>query len=556
MLTPQQIEAVRKEIGFQPSAPTSSPVAQVARLREAAAQFDAEKEASKGFLERTGEDLKKRGADILDTFKQQGRKEITTPESAVRIAGDVIGGIGDIIGQIASPVIKPVFESIAQTEIGKSAFGALQGGLDSFETWKNSSEENKRLGEFIEGAGNIASILPIGKGVQIGGKAAKTAIKQTARASEMVAPIVEKAAKSAIKTGENVVEYAGTQITGLLPETLQTIIKNPEALTKAEVEGLKRVNLANKFKNTLDKRIEYLNELGKQYEPIRKSSEVVKLPGGFYRDILKKYNLDFSPEGKILQTTESVPLEPGDIASLQRFIDQYGHSGTLSGNAFLNTRKALSNLAGFGDAKTDISNKIAKDLRKELDNIGKKQLPGLAELDAKYAPEVELLSQIKREFLTPDGELKDTAVNRISNLTGKGKDLQLERVKEIFPGIEEDVKILKAIEDIEYASGRTVGAYARGILGTTGVLTGNIAAIIGAVAATPKLIVPLLKKYGRKLVQSDHAINDIIKKISAGKKPSTIESEIIKKTLESVASVIGGVGTAGVIDQLKEESGL
>jgi hypothetical protein len=122
-------------------------------------------------------------------------------------------------------------------------------------------------------------------------------------------------------------------------------------------------------------------------------------------------------------------------------------------------------------------------------------------LDDAYSKERNLLNVIKKDFLeknTATGgiKLKDSAINKIANATGAGKDQLLDRLEKLVPGIGRQIKMLKVIEDIEIAGGQKVGAYARAAFGGAGMITLNPTLIIGSIMSTPQIAVPLLKGIG------------------------------------------------------------
>jgi len=120
-----------------------------------------------GFVDRTKEALGERLEDIKSTFGETARGDITPVETAVRTVGDFAGGIGDIIGEATSPALQPVLEKVAETEIGKKAFEAINQGAEKYNEWKKETPENTRIAESIEGLTNIASLFPVAKGGQV-----------------------------------------------------------------------------------------------------------------------------------------------------------------------------------------------------------------------------------------------------------------------------------------------------------------------------------------------------------------------------------------------------
>ena len=168
--------------------------------------------------------------------------------------------------------------------------------------------------------------------------------------------------------------------------------------------------------------------------------------------------------------------------------------------------------------------------------------PGdIADLDAKFAPERALLSKIKKTIFNADGSIKDNAVSKIATLTGKGKEMALERMEKIIPGIREDLNILKAIEDIEYAKGQKVGTYMRTGLGvgTGAVAGGPIGAIVGAVITSPQVGVSLLRTYGKLKNISKGKIDGMIDKMKSGKKLLDNEAKLMNEAIDNAAKKAG-----------------
>lgn len=550
-LTQEQILEARRKFGIPEeglSASANSPAANVARRRKMAAEYDAKLEREKGFLTRAKEAIGERASQVGQTFGEAFRGEISPIETGVRTVGDVIGGAGDVLGAAVDPLVRPVIEKVAETKLGKQAFDKIGEGVEAFNEWKEQSDANRRIGEFLEGAGNIASIAPISAGA----KAGQIATKQVGKAAVNGGKLAMKGVKPAALPTKNASEFAIAQLTGMTPDTISTLVRNPKLFTKAQAEGLRRITLAEKVKTALDKRIDDLSGLGKEYEPIKNLSEVVQLPeGGYKRFIEDEFNVRVLEGNKIQRTPGSVPMSKQDVSAIEEFLDVFGDSANLAADEFLNARHMLDNIARFDQGKTGASRTVSRKLRQFHDRLGKEQLEGLAELDAKFAPEAQKISSLRKELLDKDGNLKDAAINRIANLTGKGKDLQLRRLQQLMPDIEEQVKILRAIEDIEYASGRTVGAYMRGGIGTVGVVTGNIPFVVGAIAATPKLIVPILLKWGKS--GAPETMVKIIKKIQNGIKLNNTERSVVKNAFEAAGASLGAAITAGAIEGLQKE---
>jgi len=479
---------------------------------------------------------KSRTEQLGQVWKKTAEGEITPIETGIQSVGAVAGGLAELAGSALLGAGKAVLPKSVEAGIAKSfqeetAKSDIPELLGKYAKWK---QENPRAAANLEGIVDIASILPAPK-------AAGVAVKGAKEAGMLAKETTKLAGKAAVKTGEvagATGRFGAAQATGLSPSTIKEIIANPKAFAKEEIEQISRGSLADRVKSSIDDKLEELSITGKEYEVIRKSTDKVAIPEETVEGVLAKYGLQIDESGRIITTAESVPLEVGDVTALERFVAQYGKETELSGNAFLNTRKALSNLSRYDVGKTDISDRIARDLRSTYDELGKTQLKGLAESDARYAPQVAQLNQIKKDYLNPDGTLKDGALNKLANLTGKGKDLTLKRLEEIIPGVSTDIKILKAIEDIEIAGGQKVGTYMRGA--GIGFVAGGgspIGAVLGIILASPSVSVPILRGYGLLKGMTKDAIDKIITKLKSGKKLTRSEGKIFAEAVDHYSNL-------------------
>lgn len=395
-------------------------------------------------------------------------------------------------------------------------------------------------GGMLKGAGAVSKV-----------DALSTAGRTISKVGEAVNPIRQAlplASKVVSGTGNLIKKTAGfatSQATGLNPETISQIIKTPNAFNASEAALMDRGTLANQVKTAIDTRLTALSETGANYQSVRESGAITSIPQGTFQSVLSKYGLKLDDAGKIIRDRASVPMKTGDVSALQDFLDIYGKEGDLNANEFLNTRKAAAAIADFDTTKSDIANKIGEDLYAKLNDVARKKIDGLEALDAQYSPEVKLLKQIKKDYLAPDGTLKDGAINKIANLTGKGKDKVVARLEQIVPNIKEQVNILKALEDIQLSEGKKVGTYFRSILGGGGLVTGNVPAIIGSIISQPAVAVPILRAYGKILGGVGDISEPIITKIKAGKtllpKERTFVTRALKQFGPSFMNVAGSV---------------
>ena len=463
----------------------------------------------------------------------------------LQVAGQGFGSIGNVIGAGITTAASAVTPDEAETAI-KNKFTegvqkimqtqTAQGAMDKYSKFK---EENPELAGNIEAIGNIADAFANAIGVGAGAKGAKIAGKEALKAGEKAVvgtgeAIAKGAGKVAEKTAQGISKIGGggdiaksgaSWMTGLEKSTIDQITKNPDRFTKEAMKGVDRDAVFNKVKTAVDKRLEQLSETGKEYGSIRNSGEKVifnTAENDPIKNVLGKYGIDIS-DGKLITTAESAPLGTGDVKAIQKFINQYMKTDDagniiLSSNAFMNARKALSNMAKFAEDKTDMAGTIARELRKELDKAGKSTLTGLKDLDAKFASEIKLLNKAKSAIYDKSGNIKPNAMTTIANLTGQGKEQLLPLIEKIVPGISKDVDVLKAIQDIEKTKGVKVGTYMRGATGGFLASGGNlIATILSAIAASPQVAVPAIREFSKAKPQIEKSLKSMIDKLGKRK---------------------------------------
>lgn len=510
---------------------------------------------NKGFIDRTKEALGERVGQIKQTFGETFRGEISPVESAIRTVGDVAGGIGDVIGAAVEPAVRPLIEDLAQTKLGGAALNKLSQGMEAWENWKGEGEANRRIAEVIEGLVNIGDIVGVAAGIKAGakklGKIGAEVAKDVRRITEPAVVAGKKVLPKVKDRMEDIGQYAITQVTGVPKDAIEMTLKNPEKLKAAKLSGLDRMTLAKKVEEAVNTRIDDLSGLGKEYEVLRQSGKTVTIPENTFQDFVKEnFKVDIV-NGKIKKKPGSLDLSKGDAAAIEEFLEIYGDVDRLTVDEFLAGRKELDRLAAFDQGKTTASKRAARQLRAEYDSFAS-QIEGLKELDAQYKPIIEQLNQLKKDYFKPDGELKDSAVNAIANIAGKGKDIRLQRLEELIPDIAEQAKILKALESIEDSTDLAVGRYVRGGAIGGGLATGNIPLILGALVATPENITSLLSLFAKAKKIAPTKINDIIGKMKKGLKLNKVEANTVADAIRYAAEKLGTGAAIGTIDQVQE----
>lgn len=153
-----------------------------------------------------GENLAGRVQDIADTFQQPN-----LARGVLRSAGAVAGGIGDITGTILSAVTPDFIEKPVMGALGDVVGGALntETGRGLVTAYESLDPE---LRKDIGAVGNIASLVPIGKGVSLGAGAVKGAVPTAVRVAAKTEGVVGDAARrSLVKEAIDIVSPKPTQ---------------------------------------------------------------------------------------------------------------------------------------------------------------------------------------------------------------------------------------------------------------------------------------------------------------------------------------------------------
>jgi len=454
------------------------------------------------------------------------------------IAGELYTGIGKIL--VSQETEDQVKEDVMDVLENSGAVDALQKGSETWQEWK---EKNPTLIANIETIGSVGlatvDVLGAGKIGTVAKDTAKRTLRETVSGAKKALGLGEKAVKGAgrqiAEKAPIVTKYGVSQATGLAPETITKVINSPEEFTLQAIKNVDREVFAKNAISKIENRIEALKDTGKTYQAIRESGATVELNDNFFDDVLKnRYGFNIE-DGKITATTKSATRNASDINAIQTLYDNWSPSTTnrtsLDADEFLNLRADLADLAKYDATRSKASQDIARGLRNEINTKYRGQIEGLKELDEAYGTEVKFLNDIKKDYFKKDGGLKDNAISKLANLTGKGKEQALERLKGIIPDVEKQVNIIKAIEDIRYAGGQKVGTYTRTAFGAGGVLTGNVPLIIGSLLSTPQIAVQLLRQYGAIKKISKELIEATIKSVESGKK-------LVGKQLQLVRDMI------------------
>ena len=189
-----------------------------------------------GFFASIKEDLAKRGENVNDAFN----RDQSFVSKTLQLIGQGAGFVGDIVGEgiksvgrgisaitpdiIEKPFVggaKKLGVGILNTSLGQAGLRAIEGGVESYNQFK---QENPETARNLEAVVNIASLLPIGKGAQIAGKGA-------IKGGEVVGGVVKEGAEAV----GNVAKAGASKVGNVIKSTAGDIIPTKKGFTNTEI---------------------------------------------------------------------------------------------------------------------------------------------------------------------------------------------------------------------------------------------------------------------------------------------------------------------------------
>jgi len=509
----------------------------------------AEPKEEPGFIESVEERIGERVETIEEKSDMQARGEISTPTQIVNFASQAIGALGDIAFEgvkavtpdSAKKAIGDFVQSIAEADPGekigiKQALNAnLQAIGMTMNSYNNFAEKHPEIATNLESVVNISEIVPVERALGLGVKGTKKALTAAEEAAKQAKKIelpsaapLKKGAEVAVEKAGEVTKFGIGEATGLPPKAITRLINEPGKYTDEILRSVDKESFGKSVFDKIAARKKALSATGKGYDDIRKLTDSVEIDHSILDDILDKYKIGY--DGKKITRTKAtkLPLREGDVKAIEEFGKLFGKETNLTADEFLNARAMLSDMAKYDATKSDAASIISKELRKAYDKMGKDQLPGLKKLDETYASEKTILSKVRKDYFNVrTGELKDGAINKLANIGNK--EPVIKRLEALIPDIRQQLNVLEMVKDIEYASGRAVGRYTRSILGAGGVISMNVPMMVSSIVATPKLAVPLLRKYGKAKLVSKKLISSTAKALENGIKLTKQQVDLMKR---------------------------
>jgi hypothetical protein len=497
-----------------------------------------------GNLPKSAWNFAKGAIDIINpiTIAKNIGKAATDAKELVREAG----GVGKALSFFGKAVPGTAYESFVP-EAARGAITAIGGAVKKDDTKIDEGLKTFQRAIVNDPVGQIAPFLMAAKGVA---EKAGAGAKFDAAISKVASPVTVPAKAIAQKVASGTAgatKFGIGQATGLQPETIAQITESPKAFTKQARASVDRLSLGKEVQSALQKRQATIAETGESYKPIRESVAPVKVNAAWLNAAIKGFTgLDIK-EGKMLTSGAAKLRESGDVRAIQYLYDTWKpvfNKGKMTANEFLNFRQDLAGLARYDRqiGKSQPVEAFAKAARAKFNEKYRSQLTGLDKLDLDFSNQSGEIKTLTKGMVDKTGNLTDAAVNRIANAAGKGKDLLLARLEEVSPGITKKIKILKAVEDIQAASGVKVGTYARGAAIGGGLLLGGLPqAVLTAILTSPEIAVPILRSYG--MLKNSAVVQNVVNLLKntanqVNQIPSNAQ-KLLKKPVSEIRMPVG-----------------
>ena len=385
--------------------------------------------------------------------------------------------------------------------------------------------------DFVAGANGIRSTAATG--LAGGLESISKGMGEASASLNPLTPIV-KGAGAAIGAGSGIGKSIASQFTEISPQGMQDIYDHPESYTPEAIANTTRLNVAQQVETALNDKITSLGETGAGYSPFKETPTPITVAPDFLDNAFRQAGVEVK-DGIVSANSTSEVRAPADISKLQGVYNLYKSdflNGSVDSQKFLNLRSDLADMA-YNDSgiKSTRLASAGEDIRSALNNEYRDQIPGLSEKDATYSTQKTELAALRKGFIDKEGNLTQSAISKIAN--AGNKDLDIQRLEELVPGITRQITALKVMKEIEGAAGIKVGAYAKSITEAGGVVagvaSGNPALIAGSLAmaalTSPKFVVPLIKFLGENKELIPHVMSKLARLATIGAVSSQISSQ-------------------------------
>lgn len=316
----------------------------------------------KGFLGSVSEAVSKRSTQGGKAITDTAQGTITPAEGLLRGAGAAAGLFGDVLGAGFSAVTPDSVEAGIGAGVGKIAQNPqIQKSIQEFHEFEKT---NPRAAENLKAFGNVASLIPIGKGAQVVTSGAKGAVGRTVATDPLKSVVADVAPVLGRKSGISSIAEQGAQ--------------------KSFIRGLIEPKIPSKVRKIAETVVQHVPDFSRLKTYSDKLNAV--------RDANRR--LGESLKNQVIQSGQNIvyPFKQlnARLAKIEKPI-------AIKADATLNRQFDLVREAALKIAK-EKGGTIASlfDARKSFDDLVEKQFPTL--YDRANAPMRDAITSIRREM--------------------------------------------------------------------------------------------------------------------------------------------------------------
>jgi len=301
-------------------------------------------------------------------------------------------------------------------------------------------------------------------------------------------------------------------------ETDREFIRNNKELVNNYIDGKKSVETVfDDVKEKIsDKRLAN-SEMWKEYWNLRKNKAKVVDTTWITNDMKKtlKENWITIDKNWNLKFKDLSKFNPKQIAALTDAwaeLKKIEKAKNINAGTVLDMRQKFDDKLNWDGKAMDLNWNLSavdkatewliREMRWAIDNRAKWSIEWLKALDDKYASSLKEIVDIKKDWLNPDGSLKDNARSKLRNLTKAWNEEKLTRLEKLVPWISQDLKALDVWLTIDRATKQWVWQYSKNIwlawtiwfAASWNIPAALVSAWIG-ILATPKNFVRVIEAY-------------------------------------------------------------
>lgn len=443
-----------------------------------------------------------KGADIIE---KGAKGERTNTEVGIGLIGQGAGYIGDLAGKAISAVTPDVIGDMALKPIkaiAESPVGEFIG--DTYNKLPERAKDN------LEAVGNIAGLLPVGKGAQLGVKGATKAVGGTAKGVSTIA--TETLGKTTgtgsgvLRAGFNAVREGGDSA-----EAFSRAIKGE--LSPAQIVEEAKGALGKMKQQRTDEYVSRLEKLKQSKETLDVSPVVKEVDNQ-----LNKFGVLKTPQGLDFSRS-TLRFDKKAQQEIQTIVDEMASFGLREGDRTVigvdSLKRALADLYSDSSSARAFTQAVSSKTR---DILGK--VEGYDDLTKNYALKTDVINDVTKSLSLGDKASIDTAFKKLNSSLRTNNEARQQLIKEL-----DEVAGTKLSAKI--AGQQLSEKLPRGLMGTvtsTGVIGGAFAGmsipllLTAAITTSPRIVGEIIRGLGYTARQTDKIVNYLRNSVS---KPST-----------------------------------